>query len=93
LGAMEAMDVAGKAYGANSDVTIISFDATRAGLEATLKGKISYNVECNPLHGPRVMAIIKQLESGEAPDKLVYVAEEAFDPQGVTQALIDARGY
>jgi len=93
FGAMDAMDVAKKTYGVNGDVTIISFDATHAGLEATLKGKINYNVECNPLHGPRVEAIIQQLENGETLDKLVYVEEETFDAETITQEDIDARAY
>jgi simple sugar transport system substrate-binding protein len=93
FGAMEAMDEARKAYGINGGVTIISFDATHAGLMDTLAGKISYNVECNPLHGPRVEAIIRQLEKGETPDKLAYVDEEAFDAATITQEDIDARAY
>ena len=92
-GAMEAMDVAKKTYGLNGEVKIISFDATRAGLDATLSGSINYNVECNPLHGPRVEEIIKQLENGEVPDKLAYVLETAFDAASITQADIDARDY
>jgi simple sugar transport system substrate-binding protein len=93
FGAIEALTAANKTFGLNGDVTIISFDATHAGLEATLKGSINYNVECNPLHGPRVEAIIKQLEKGEMPDKFVYVEEEAFDAATITQQIIDARAY
>ena len=93
FGAMEAMDVAKRTYGINGEVQIISFDATKAGLEATLKGKINYNVECNPLHGPRVESIIRQLENGEKPDKLTYVEEAAFDASVITQGDIDARAY
>jgi len=93
FGAMEAMDVAKKTYGVNGDIKIISFDATHAGLVATLKGRINYNVECNPLHGPRVEAIILQLEKGETLDKLAYVEEEAFDAATITKEIIDARSY
>ena len=92
-GAMEAMDAAKVAYGINGGVTVISFDATRKGLEDTLEGKISYNVECNPLHGPRVESIILQLIKGETPDKLAYVDETAFDAATITRADIDARAY
>ena len=93
FGAIDAMEVAGKTYGIDGDVTVISFDATRAGLDATIDGSINYNVECNPLHGPRVEAIILQLERGETPDKLAYVEEEAFDALTITQEDIDARAY
>jgi simple sugar transport system substrate-binding protein len=93
FGAIEAMDAARWTYGVNGATTIISFDATRAGLEATLEGKINYNVECNPLHGPRVEEIIRQMERGEIPSKLAYVDEIAFDAKTITRADIDARSY
>ncbi|MCL2807298.1 MAG: ABC transporter substrate-binding protein [Coriobacteriia bacterium] len=93
FGAIEAMDAAQRSYGVGGAITVISFDATQAGLEDTLRGKINYNVECNPLHGPRVEAIILQLESGGVPDKLVYVEEAAFDATTITQEIIDQRAY
>ena len=92
-GAIEALDMANIPYGINGGVAIISFDATNSGLTATLAGKINYNVECNPLHGPRVELIIQQLEKGEMPDKLAYVTEVAFDAATITQGDIDARDY
>lgn len=93
FGAIDAIEAAGKKAGKDGDITIISFDATRAGLDATLAGKINYNVECNPLHGPRVEAIIQGLEAGKTPEKLAYVEEAAFDANTITQAIIDARAY
>ena len=93
FGAMQAMDEAGRTYGVNGDIKIISFDATRAGLTATLQGKINYNVECNPLHGPRVEEIIIQLKNGQLPEKRSYVDETAFDAMTLTQTVLDAREY
>lgn len=93
FGAIDAIKAAGKTYGADGDIAIISFDATNAGLTDTLAGNINYNVECNPLHGPRVADIIKLLESGGTPDKLSYVEESAFDAKTMTQAILDARAY
>ncbi len=90
-GAINALREAGKTPG--KDVTILSFDANRAALEMTLRGEISFNVECNPLHGPRVRAIIEKLEAGEAPPKLTFVEETSFDAETITQADIDKRGY
>lgn len=92
FGAIDAIEAAGKTCGADG-IAIISFDATRAGLTETLAGKISYDVECNPLHGPRVETLIKQLEAGETPEKKAYVDEEAFDAETITQEIIDARAY
>ncbi len=90
-GTIDALKAAGKLPG--KDITIISFDANRRALELTLSGEISYNVECNPLHGPRVQAIIEQLEAGETPPKFTYVEETAFDSATLTQDVIDAREY
>jgi simple sugar transport system substrate-binding protein len=75
------------------DVIVISFDASRRGLELTLKGDISYDVECNPLLGYSVSDIIKQIEAGETPPKLTYVPEVSFSHDDITQGMIDSRGY
>lgn len=93
FGAIDAIEAAGKTVGVDGDIVVISFDATRAGLDATLEGKINYNVECNPLHGVRVDALIQQLEAGEEVDKLAYVEEMTFDATTITQDDIDAREY
>ncbi|SES90305.1 ABC transporter substrate-binding protein [[Clostridium] polysaccharolyticum] len=92
FGAIDAIEAAGKKCGEDG-ITVISFDATKAGLTETLSGKISYDVECNPLHGPRVQNIIETLEKGETPDKLAYVEEEAFDAATFTQEELDKRAY
>lgn len=93
FGAIDAIEAAGKTVGVDGDIVVISFDATRAGLDATLAGLINYNVECNPLHGVRVDALIQQLEAGEEVEKLAYVDEATFDATSITQEDIDAREY
>ncbi|MCD8012746.1 MAG: ABC transporter substrate-binding protein [Lachnospiraceae bacterium] len=93
FGAIQALEEAGLTYGMDGDVIIISFDATEAGLTACLEGKINLDVECNPMHGPRVEAIIKQLEAGETPEKNHYVEESYFTPDMLTEELIESRGY
>jgi simple sugar transport system substrate-binding protein len=93
FGAIQALDEARLPYGSHGGLTIISFDATRAGLEQTLAGNISYNVECNPLHGPRVEKIIQQLQEGKKPTKIVYVDETSFDATTITREEIDSRAY
>lgn len=90
-GAINALKAAGLRPGV--DVFVISFDANRTALEMTLTGEISYNVECNPLHGPRVRAIIEQLRAGETPQKFTYVEETAFDSATITREVIDSREY
>lgn len=90
-GAIDALKKAGLTPG--KDVTLIAFDSSSTALRLILSGEISLDVECNPLHGPRVRAIIEQLERGETPPKFTYVEETAFDREKLTEALINSRGY
>lgn len=90
-GAIDALKNAGLVPG--KDVFIISFDANRAALEMVLASEIAYDVECNPLHGPRVQAIIEKLEKNAATPKLTYVEESAFDIDNTSREMIESRGY
>ena len=100
-GAMDAMDAAGITYGVDGDVTIISFDATHDGLQYTLDGKITCNVECNPLQAVFADQVIKTIQSGGTPDAETVVTDEAFVAPGVTSSLattmtqevLDGRAY
>ena len=79
FGAMDALKTAGKTYGKDGDVIIISFDSTNAGLTEVLNGTINANFECNPLAAPYVEDIIKTLESGgSVSEKQVYMDEACF---------------
>jgi len=93
LGAIDAMEEAGLKCHPNDGVIVISFDATRLGLEYCLQGKIALNVECNPLQGPYVDRIIKKLERGEPIDRINYVEETYFDYFTITREIIDSRAY
>lgn len=93
LGAIAAMEEAGLKCHPEDGVIVISFDATRLGLEYTLAGKIALNVECNPLQGPYVDKVIKKLERGEPVDRINYVDETYFDYRTITREMIDGRGY
>ena len=90
-GAIDALKAAGLKPG--EDVFIISFDAASAALHMVLSGEISYEVECNPLHGPRVRALIEQLRAGQTPPKYTYVEETAFSQSNLTEEIIQKRGY
>ena len=88
---------------------MISFDATHGGIVNTMKGKIVLNVECNPLHGPRVEDIIKKLEEGKEVDKQIFTEERMYSHGAdvpvitvdgtdyeiteVTQDIVDGRAY
>ncbi len=81
-GAMDAMDAAGITYGVDGDVTIISFDATHDGLQYTLDGKITCNVECNPLQAGFAEGVIQKLQAGEAVDAWTLVVDRVFVAPG-----------
>lgn len=93
LGAIQAMEEAGLKCDANDGVIVISFDATKPALEYCLKGKIGLSVECNPLQGPYVDGIIKQLQNKEPIQREKYIDETQFDCFSITQQIIDARKY
>jgi len=93
LGAIDAMEKAGLKCNAEDGVIVISFDATRLGLEYCLAGKIALSVECNPLQGPYVHDIIQKLERGEKVEREKYIDETQFDCFTITQKMIDSRPY
>ena len=92
FGAIQALEEAGIACG-DDGVLIISCDAVRRALELCLEGKISLCVECNPLHGPRVETLLRQLERGETLPKQTFVDEVAFDRSLLTEEIIREREY
>lgn len=93
LGAIDAMEEAGLKCNAEDGVIVISFDATRLGLEYCLQGKIALDVECNPLQGPYVQDIIQKLERNEPIERVAFVDETQFDCFTITQEMIDGRKY
>lgn len=98
LGAIDAIEAAGKKTGSdikNGEIMIISFDGVnREALQYVLEDKITCIAECNPLHGPRVEAIISQLESGKTPEKFSYVEEEVYCASDVVKKVtIDENTY
>lgn len=93
LGAIDVMEAAGLKCDADDGVIVISFDATRLGLEYCLQGKISLNVECNPLQGPYVHELIQRLERGEPIEREIIIEENQFDSFTLTQEIIDQRKY
>lgn len=109
FGAIDAIKAAGKTVGPDGDILVISFDTVKAGIEMTLTGDIICNVECNPLHGPRVAELIQKLEAGEELEKIAYVDEGIFafgtdvasvtidgtdyEVTEVTQEVVDGRKY
>lgn len=91
FGAIQALTECG--YVCGRDVDVISFDATRNGLELCAEGKISLAVECDPLLGPLAGEIIQMLEDGKVPEKTHYIKVQLFTPDMLTEELIADRQY
>ena len=92
FGAIQALEERGYRCG-EGGVLIVSFDATRQGLTYCLEGKISLEVECDPLAGPLVEKVIQTLQAGGTPDKHYYAQERLFTPEDLTQEFISQRPY
>lgn len=93
MGAMASMNEAGIEYGVDTDIMVVSFDATSAALEMCLNGQINLEVECNPLQGPYLYNIISTLEKGNAVPKIAYVDEGYFTKDMLSKDIIAGRKY
>ena len=93
FGAMRAFDDYGITYGEGGQVKIITFDATKKALQYCLDGKINLCAECNPLQGPGVEQMIRDLRAGKKIPKHVYAEESIFTKDELTQEFIDGREY
>ena len=98
FGAIEAIEAAGLKVGSNIDegeIMILSFDGVKPeALEDVLKDSISCIGECNPLHGPRVEAIIQTLKNGEIPQKYEYVDEDIFSAyEEISGVIVESKEY
>ncbi len=82
IGAIKAIEAAGLVPGddiAAGEIMVLSFDGiNEEALAYAREGKIACIGECNPLHGPRVEAMIQMLEAGETPEQYNYVEERLF---------------
>ena len=95
---MEAIRAAGKRVGSNlaaGDIMILSFDGVSTeSMDCVLKDEITCIGECNPLHGPRVEALIQILEEGRIPEKFSYVEEGLYaHDDTVVSVTVDDKIY
>ncbi|MFS0700203.1 ABC transporter substrate-binding protein [Cellulomonas sp. 179-A 4D5 NHS] len=85
LGALEAIEAAGKVPGV--DIKIVAVDAVKDGMQALADGKFNFLVECNPLLGPQLAEIVKQVDAGETPEKRIITEETTFTQEQAKEAL------
>ena len=98
IGAIEAIESAGKTVGCNiknGEIMVLAFDgSSEQALEAVRSGRITCIGECNPLHGPRVSKIIEDLRNGVTPEKYEYVDEDIFSSyEKITEISVDDKVY
>ncbi|MFI6229520.1 ABC transporter substrate-binding protein [Micromonospora echinospora] len=85
LGALEAITAAGKVPG--KDITIITIDAVKDGMQALADGKFNFIAECSPLLGPQLMELVKKVEAGEEVPARIETEETTFTQEQAKEAL------
>jgi len=91
-GAVAALDAAGITHGVNGDVIVMGFDCNKWALESLLKGEWNYDGQCNPFQAGTIDGIIKQLQAGETPEKVIILDEKGFSADTITQDDVDTYG-
>jgi simple sugar transport system substrate-binding protein len=76
IGAIQAIEEAGLKPG--KDIIVISIDGVKGAFEAMIAGKLNVTVECNPLLGPQLMQIARDIVAGKAVPKRVVTQESVF---------------
>jgi len=76
IGAIQAIEEAGLKPG--QDIRIVSIDGVRGAFEAMKAGKLNATVECNPLLGPQLAQLIRDVHAGREVPKRVVVEEGVY---------------
>jgi galactofuranose transport system substrate-binding protein len=85
LGALEAITAAGKTPG--KDITIITVDAVKDGMQALADGKFNFIAECSPLLGPQLMELVKKVHAGETVPERILTEETTFTQEQAKEVL------
>jgi simple sugar transport system substrate-binding protein len=76
IGAIQAIEEAGLKPG--EDIRIVSIDGVRGAFEAMSAGKLNATVECNPLLGPQLAQLLRDVHAGRPVPRRVVVEEGVF---------------
>jgi ABC-type sugar transport system substrate-binding protein len=90
LGAIEAIEGAG--FKPGSDILVLSIEGSRKGLEAIVAGKLNVTVECSPMLGPALMAVVQDVAAGKPVPRRVVTQESVFTRENAA-AEIPNRAY
>jgi galactofuranose transport system substrate-binding protein len=90
LGAIRAIEEARLKPG--KDILVISIDATKAAFEAMLAGKMNLAVESNPLYGPQLMGVARDLVARRRLPHRLLVEEFSY-PMELARETLPTRKY
>lgn len=90
LGAIEAIEEYGIEPG--KDIKIVSIDAIKQGILAIKSGKINCIIECNPLIGPEIMKLSKDILSGKDTTRMIITDEKIFEEENFDREWLN-RAY
>ncbi len=85
IGAIQAIEEAGLKPGV--DIVIISIDGVRGAFEAMKAGKLNVTVECNPLLGPQLMQLAKDVVAKKPVEKRITVNEGVYPAEVAAKEL------
>ncbi|HEY5320532.1 MAG TPA: ABC transporter substrate-binding protein [Galbitalea sp.] len=85
LGAIQAIKAAGEVPG--KDIKIVSVDATHDGMEALAAGKINFIVECSPLLGHELAAVVQDIVAKKKVPRRMVTNETTFTRAQAIAAL------
>ena len=85
LGGIDAIEAAGLRPG--TDILVIAVEGSRQGLEAIVAGKLNVTVECSPLLGPQLMAVVKGAAAGKPVPRRVITQESVFTQENAAAEL------
>ena len=77
MGAIAALEAAGRHPG--KDITIVSIDGEKDGLQAIADGKLGATVECNPRFGPAAFSAARNYGQGKPIPPRVVNKDQFYD--------------
>ncbi|WP_377155026.1 ABC transporter substrate-binding protein [Roseateles sp. UC29_93] len=76
IGAIQAIEEAGLKPA--KDIAIVSIDGVRGAFQAMAAGKLNVTVECNPMLGPQLMQLAKDVVAGKSVARRITTEEGVF---------------
>lgn len=91
MGAVQAIEEAGLKPGV--DIKLVGIDGIKDAFQAMVDGKYNCSVECNPLLGPQLMDLTKQVVAGKKDIPKRILSNEGVYPADKAAAALPDRQY